>query len=406
MKLFTKPSSEQVVPNLSIPVVQEPSRKFDKKYILMGLGVGLIVVVGVFGAIYLKKGPQAFSSFRKSVFSPLVNRNSNDDDQKLTIQSPLTGIKYTEEESASWVNTRPLGVIINNHVDARPQAGLINADIVYEIVAEGGITRFLAFYQSDIPEKLGPIRSVREYYLVINKEIGDAMLMHHGFSPQALVAIESWPVRSLQRGNAPYWRENPRNVAIEHTLYANGKEVVKKGLELGWEGTMEDFQAWKFKDSPDKYAQSTVAEKIEYDFWYTGDFSVIWTFDKDTNSYKRFMGYDSANNPIPHIDDVTKNQLMVKNVIVQFVTENKVVGDDKNRLDYDLVGSGKALVFIDGKVVEATWSKASRDARTLFYDTNGSEIEFNRGKMWVSILPDRNVDLVKYSAAQPTAPSN
>ncbi len=84
-------------------------------------------------------------------------------------------------------------------------------------------------------------------------------------------------------------------------------------------------------------------------------------------------------------------------MIVQFVRENSIAGDDKGRLDYELVGSGKATVFIDGKVVDATWSKASRDERTLFYDTNGREIEFNRGKFWIAIVPDRNADQVVYN---------
>jgi len=112
----------------------------------------------------------------------------------------------------------------------------------------------------------------------------------------------------------------------------------------------------------------------------------------------KFTGYDSSGNPIPHKDqEETDKQIEVKNLIVQFAVENSIAGDDKGRLDYQLIGSGKALVFIDGKVVDATWSKADRDDRTLFYDTDGNEIEFNRGKFWISIVPDRNVDQVVYN---------
>ena len=135
--------------------------------------------------------------------------------KQILVEAPLTGILVSKEKAEEWSNIRPLGVMVNNHVDARPQSGLIDADLVYEIVAEGGITRYLAFFLSNTPEKIGPIRSVREYYLVLVKEMGDAMLMHIGWSPQALVAIESWPVRSLGRGGADFWRDQAKHASIE-----------------------------------------------------------------------------------------------------------------------------------------------------------------------------------------------
>ena len=128
-----------------------------------------------------------------------------------------------------------------------------------------------------------------------------------------------------------------------------------------------------------------------------GDYSSIFDYNPTNNTYLKSTGYDAQGNPIPHKDQETGEQVEVKNLIVQFVRENSIAGDDKGRLDYELVGSGKATVFIDGKVVDATWSKASRDERTLFYDTNGQEIEFNRGKFWIAIVPDRNVDQVVYN---------
>jgi hypothetical protein len=312
------------------------------------------------------------------------------------IQNVLTGMMYTEAEAKDWQDLRPLGVMVNNHPDARPQAGLIDADFTYEMVAEGGITRFLAFYHSILPDKVGPIRSIREYYLVLTREMGDAMVMHHGYSPQASAAIDAWGVRSLDKGAAPYWRENPRNVAIEHTLYASAKAAVDRGIQLGWEGKTEDFYVWQFKDAAGDYQLLPKADKIAYDFWYQGDFSAMWQYDAATNSYLRFMGFDAAGKELPHVDELTAKQLAVKNLIVQFATESKIAGDEKNRLDYTLVGSGKGYVFMDGRAIEVTWSKAARDARTKYYDTNGLEIKFNRGKFWVAILPDRSPETLKF----------
>ncbi|MBP7927773.1 DUF3048 domain-containing protein [Patescibacteria group bacterium] len=371
-----------------------PKLPYNKKKIILLL-LGLIVALGVaFSAVWVVQSRglsgELLSPFIGDKDSPFSSKS------KKNVMQPLTGELYTEEESASWKDLRPLGVMVNNHVDARPQSGLIYADVIYEIVAEGGITRFLSFFLTNTPEKIGPVRSTREYYLVLVKELGDAMIMHIGWSPQALEAIETWPVRSLGRGGGTFWRDNPRDVAIEHTAYTNGKELREVGATLGWEGTRE-FEAWLFKDDMNKYNSFPDAKDITVDFWYPGDFTAAFKYKPETNTYLRFMGYDETDAPLAHLDQETKEQIEVKNLIVQFVTEAPVEGDDKSRLTYELIGSGKGLVFIDGKVIEVTWSKAERDSRTLFYDTNGKPLEFNRGKFWISVVPDRNTAQVVYN---------
>ncbi len=373
---------------------QAPNKNvgFARNIILIVLLVGVVGGIGLF--LYSRSG--GTSSF----LNPRAGGDSKDPNAG-KIEAKLTGVLYSKEEAEKFNKIRPLAVMVNNHLDARPQSGLQDADLVYEIVAEGGITRFLAFFNTKIPEKIGPVRSTREYYLVLVRELGDAMLMHIGWSPQALVAIESWPVKSLGRGNAPFWRDQGRldaGVAYEHTAYTNGKELIKKGEELGWQGTNEDFVSYKFKaDSPVKPGDTVdKASKITVDFWYPGDYSAYWEYDPVANVYNRFMGYDASDKPIIHADGDSGKQIKVKNLIVQTAKEISIPGDDKNRLDYELVGSGEALVFIDGKVYKVTWSKESRDARTLFYTLDGEEIKFNRGNFWISIVPDRNTEQVVY----------
>lgn len=363
-----------------------------KKLLLIILAV--VSVLFSLWIVFIKTG-----KIGKKVVNPLSEKPLENNVVKVT--ADLTGVQYPETEAGSWVNERPFGVMVNNHVDARPQSGLIYADLVYEIVAEGGITRFLAFFLTNTPEKIGPVRSTREYYLVLVKELSDAMIMHIGYSPQALVAIDTWPVRSLFRGGCESypgceWRDNPRNVAYEHTAYVNGVKLRELGVDLGWEGK-GDIRTYTFKDSPDKYSSSPSASKISIDFWNKGDYSSVFEYNPQNNTYLKFTGYDASDNPIPHKDQETGQQIEVKNLIVQYATELSIAGDEKGRLDYQLVGSGKAVVFIDGKSIDATWSKASRDERTLFYDTNGQEIEFNRGKFWIAIVPDRNVEQVVYN---------
>ena len=378
----------------------KPTKKLPVLYIVLG-----VVLAGILSLVLVYFfGNGNFSEF----LSPLSKKSSDSSTEPETqkVQNPLTGVLYFAKD-APWIDSRPLAVMVNNYIDARPQSGLVYADVVYEIVAEGGITRFIPFFLSNSPEKIGPVRSARDYYLVLVKELGDAMIMHIGWSPQALEAIEIWPVRSLGRGGAQFWRENPRNVATEHTAYVNGADLRVLGNELGWGGVSPDFVSWKFKDdSPVIDAPTLVGEScsitsayctpLKIDFWYEGDYSGIFKYNPENNSYLRYTGYDPSGEPISHRDQDTDGQIEVKNVIVQFADEIPVEGDDKNRLSYDLVGSGTGLVFMDGTVVEVTWSKADRDSRTLFYDINGDEMNFNRGQFWISIVPARNVSQVTY----------
>lgn len=362
--------------------------------------VKAIVIFAVLALLAVTGGYFIVTSVNKSPFLS-SNPQGNTKDEKPTVEAPITGVKYDPQEAEKFIKTRPLAVMINNHTAARPQSGLIDADLVYEIVAEGGITRFLAFFNTTIPEKIGPVRSTREYYLVLVREMGDAMLMHIGYSPQALVAIESWPVRSLSRGGADFWRDEARlnaGIPTEHTAYVNGKDLLAKGKELGWEGTSEMFEPYNYTDDSPIKPQDTTdkASNVKVVFWDEGDYSAEWKYDVATNSYLRFMGYDNAGAPIAHKDQESGKQISAKNVIVQFAKESGVIGDDKSRLDYELVGSGEGLVFKDGKVYKITWSKADRDSRTKFYTIDGEEVKFNRGKFWIAIVPDRNTEQVVY----------
>jgi len=179
----------------------------------------------------------------------------------------------------------------------------------------------------------------------------------------------------LGRGGAQFFRENPRDVATEHTAYAKGEDLIARAVELGWEGTRE-IDAWTFKNDKEGYEGFDLASSLTVDFWNAGDYSAIWGYNREKNVYLRSMGYDSDGNPIPHKDDDTKEQITVKNLIIQFSTESNIVGDEKGRLEYELIGSNDGLVFLDGKVIPVTWNKEDRDRRTKFYDLNGEEVRF------------------------------
>ncbi|HSX39958.1 MAG TPA: DUF3048 domain-containing protein, partial [Candidatus Saccharimonadales bacterium] len=311
---------------------------------------GVILAALIFAAVWFL----VLHKTTTELFKPIAEESSSSFLKKTTVQNPITGEMVADALATSWVNARPLATMIDNHVDARPQSGLIYADVVYEVVAEGGITRYIAFFLSNTPTKIGPIRSTREYYLVLVKELGDAMLMHIGYSPQAQEAIATWPIRSLFVGGADFTRDTTRNVATEHTAYVNGLDLRTLGDKLGWQGN-HPFDSWKFKDDVTTYSAQPAATHLEIDFWAKGDYSAVWDYDTNNNSYKRSVGFDSAGKSIPHLDNETKQQISVKNVVVQFAKESAIQNDPKNRLDYVLVGSGSGLIFEDGKVIKATW---------------------------------------------------
>jgi len=328
---------------------------------------------------------------------------------------PLNGAKFTKTEQALWQKRRPLVVMIENHTDARPQSGLSKADIVYEAVAEGAITRFMAvFYCADAAYALqgdydlGPVRSARTYFLDWASEYGDYPLyVHVGGAGQcndptvdprakALCQIEKYGWKNKETwSDLDQWalgvkecrREETRvghEVATEHQMYCSSYALWQKAAarnltdvnyaNVPWD---KNFRMWQFKED----APSSGAVSPEFDFWRDyKDYRVRWDYDRQTNSYKR------SNGGSPHIDFNTKEQLTAKNVVIQF-TQEKGPLDEHKHLLYTTVGTGRALIFQDGLVIEGTWSKKSRTDRTLFYDNKGKEIKFNRGPIWIEILP-------------------
>lgn len=341
---------------------------------------------------------------------------------------PLNSALYTTEEKAIWSTRRPLAVMIENHLDSRPQSGLQSADIVYEAVAEGGITRFMGvFYCGAVAAStnkydVGPVRSARTYFLDLASEYADYPLYAHvggancsgGDSisnttncttdkrAQALEQISKYGWTSkgtwgdLNQFSLSYQvcRREPERTgeerATEHTMYCSTTELWKtaaaRGLtnmtianKVSWD---KNYRPWSFKQT--ESPSSTPVNSISFDFWpgYK-DYSVTWTYDTANNRYLR------ANDNTKQIDFNTKEQLFTKNLIVQYAKETKAV-DEHGHLLYGLIGTGKGMLFQNGNKQEITWIKANRTSRTIFKTTDGKEVNFIPGQVWVEILPVGN----------------
>lgn len=325
-----------------------------------------------------------------------------------TEECPLNGEMLTKNQKNVWEGHRPLGIMVENHKEARPQSGLSSADVVYEAVAEGGITRFLAiFYCKDAPY-VGPVRSARMYFLKFLESYGQNPLYAHvggANTPGPADALGyinklGWSsLNDMNQFSVPfpyYWRDYERlkNVATEHTVYTSTKKLwqyakdKRKLTNVDDQGVRWDkgFLAWKFEDEAKLSDRGTIA-KIDFGFWdnLASDFSVVWNYDNKTNSYKR------TNGGVPHIDKNTGKVLETKNVVVMFAKESPANdGYDGGHLLYKNVGSGEILFFKNGQVVKGTWSRETEEDQIKFFGNNGKEIAMVRGQVFVEMLPIGN----------------
>ncbi|TSC64772.1 MAG: Uncharacterized protein G01um101493_3 [Microgenomates group bacterium Gr01-1014_93] len=320
-----------------------------------------------------------------------------------TESCPLDGSMHTKKAKDAWEKRRPLAVMIENHSEARPQSGLSSANIVYEAVAEGGITRFSAIFYCNLSDiQVGPVRSARTYFLDWISEY-DPLYAHVGGAntpgpADALSQIVRYRFKSLNQfgiGFPTYWRDYQRlghPVATEHTMYSTTQKLWEIGSKRGWEAKDEDgvlwtknFTSWKFNGSTSSPQGTPSVTNIKVNFWANQEnYAVEWIYDKTSNSYNR------KNGGAEHTDLNNKKQLSPKNIVVQFERESNANDGYENNVHllYGTTGTGKILVFQDGKVTEGTWNKATRITRTKYLDKSGKEIEFNKGQIWIQTVPE------------------
>lgn len=285
--------------------------------------------------------------------------------------SPLTGVTLTDEALAK----RPVtGIMIENSPDARPQSGLLDAGIVYEAIAEGGITRFLAVYQDTAPNYIGPVRSARPYYVDFVAQY-DASYAHVGGSPEALNDIKALGIRDLdQFYNGNYYTRITQREA-PHNVYTGFDKLDALNAQKGY--TSSTYTPFVRKaDVP----QTPLAGTIDFNI-SSPLYSPEFVYDATTNTYKRFQDGE------PHVDAQTNTQISPKVVIA--LVMNKSYDPDGYHTDYQTVGSGKMYVFQDGIVSEGTWQKADRKAPIILTDKNGFSMQLNAGQTWISIVANQ-----------------
>lgn len=283
-------------------------------------------------------------------------------------KSPLTGIEVSPE-----LAERPVtAVVIENSPDARPQSSLHKAGLIFEAIAEGGITRFVAFYQEERPELIGPVRSLRPYFIDWVLAF-DAGIAHVGGSQQALQEIRDVNGRDLDQfsNGSSFYRSTDR--FAPHNVYTTSD--LLDGLMQSKGYTSSTFDALPRKeDSP---AEIPAATNITLNI-SSPLYNPVYTYEQASNSYLRAQAGE------PHIDRETGQQLKPKVVVALKVPHAVIAG---GRLQLDIIGNGEAVVFQDGIATVGTWSKGSRDAQIQLADSAGQPISLNAGQTWISAVP-------------------
>ena len=337
------------------------NKKIKKEYLLI---IIVLVVVALLGTlIYLTTSKK--------------NKNNSENDNSTTTTT-VKKLNIVNEESKS----RPYAIMINNVEGAcKLQSGLQDAYMVYELMVEGGITRYLALFLDQTTERIGSIRSARHYYLDYALE-NDAIYVHHGYSPQAR---EDWSKLGVDRievnESTTGWRDKSASKTYEFTLFTN-IEKLGKGIRSKRTERNKDLLLNYSVDNIDISQMEGAIPANKIDIKYSSNTTTNYKYDTDNNIYLRSVNNKSQN------DYVTGKQLTVKNIIVYKVKYSNIQGDDKGRQTIDNVGNGTGYYISNGYAVPITWKKDSRSSATIYKYNNGKEIQVNDGNTFIQIMPD------------------
>lgn len=340
--------------------------KLKKKNLAVLVGIVAVLIVGIILVI---------------VFTGKGKENKIDEND--------TFIPTKKQDKVSIVDTssksRPFAVMINNLGATRPyHMGLQESYLNYEIVVEGGITRYLALFKDSDVKDVGSVRSARHYYLDYVQE-NDAYYVHWGWSPLAQQNISKLKIdniNGLTEGSKYFYRKD-FDVAIEHRGFANLAEIKNLVDKKGYRSTTNKDLLLTYSASDinvDAIENKQVANRL--DFKYSNSNTTNYVYDNEAKVYKQFV------NDKEHTDYNTKKQYTAKNIIV-YQVKNVDLPDTENkgRQDLDNLGKGDGYFITNGYAMPITWEKKDHASQTVYRYKDGSEIKVNDGNTWIHIVP-------------------
>ncbi len=339
----------------------------SKKFLLIAGIILVLLIAGISVTMVLSKD---------EIKKP--NNTSKKEDGEVEINViESKKVQIVDEETTS----RPYAVMINNINVARPlQSGLQDAYIIYEIIVEGGITRYMALFLDQETARIGSVRSARHYYLDYALE-NDAIYVHHGQSEYAQSDFSKLGIDRIVVDNSKTgWRDKTLNVSSEHTLFTS-IEKLNKGIGNKRTTRNNDLLLDYSVDSLDlvNMENSKVANNI--DIKYSNSTKTSYEYDSENKVYKRSV------NGKAHTDYVTKKQYTFKNIITYQVENTKIAGDNYKRQNLNNIGSGTGYYISEGYAVPITWEKTSRKSQTIYKFMDGTELKVNDGNTFIQIQP-------------------
>jgi hypothetical protein len=313
----------------------------------------------------------------------------------IMVAAPLTG----ELVAPAVARRHPIAVMIDDLRPARPQSGLSQADIVWQAPAEGGIPRYMAIFQTELPKDIGPVRSSRYYYITWAAE-WRAIYTHAGGSPQALQTLRAKGngqfVYNLDAFRRPAAFRRIHTRQAPHNLYTTGPNLRKTGAAIGAKD--KDYEAaWTFApDAP--LDQRPTGGSIQVSYLAN---TITYKYDRTTNSYFR-----SVTGEAKQTDAGTGDRIHPKNVIVMRMRFGPLSNSNphKGRLEATVIGSGKAWISTNGKTIVGTWKKTSVTGPTLFFDSQGRPVTLTVGQTFINVMQLSSP--VTFKAGKPFVPAS
>ncbi len=341
--------------------MHKKDRRISFKNLL--ISILLITFFGLLISGCLKKDKNS----NKKATAPVVKKKKIE-----LVKCPIDGLPVSIQESLK----RPVFVMIENSYPSRPQAGIGQACLVVEGLAEGGITRLGLVFTHGNPKLIGPVRSARSHFVAFAYGF-DPIFVHCGGSKDALQDIKKLGITDFDQFvlDEAFWREKGRKAP--HNLFTSIARIMLVSKDNSFETDDVTYQGFEHKkdslliDRPEEAKLS-----IDYS---TKPYEVTYEYNRERNTFYRFNGGK------PHLDSLDDKQLEPANIVVIYARTFSMPGSD-GVLDVRLLGEGKADYFIDGKKIEGTWRKFDEESQIIFRDMDGDVIKFNSGQIWVEIV--------------------
>ena len=306
------------------------------------------------------------------------NGNKKDLQEVFSLKkSDIKKIKIVDSDSKS----RPIAVMINNNHAAWPHAGLNDAYITYEIIAEGGITRLMAIFKDKDTSKIGSVRSSRPYYLDYALE-NDAIYVHFGYSEDARSDISSLGVDNINglTDESVFWRDTSLNKAREHTAFTSMEKIKAFSKENGYDRDTNKKLLLNYSVNEIDLSEREDAIKADKIFLkYSNYTNSSYEYDSDNKVYKRSMSGEA------HVDAITGQQYSYKNIIIAPLKNYSY--DSYGRQKLENIGTFNGYFITNGYSVPIIFTKESRSSQTVYKYKDGSEIKVNDGNTFIQITP-------------------